>query len=54
MTLGIRTPENIQVNAFMYEPIIDMGEGRLRKLYEDVIPKALLADSWGIPESRRG
>lgn len=32
----LMTPENIHVNAFMYEPIIDMGEGQLKKLYEDV------------------
>jgi hypothetical protein len=32
----LMTPENIHVNAFMYEPIIDMGEGQLRKLYADV------------------
>jgi hypothetical protein len=32
----LMTPENIHVNAFMYEPIIDMGEGQLRKLYQDV------------------
>ena len=32
----LMTPENIHVNAFMYEPIIDMGESHLRKLYEDV------------------
>ena len=30
------TPENIHVNAFMYEPIIDMGDDQLRKLYTDV------------------
>ncbi len=32
----LMTPENIHVNAFMYEPIIDMGEEQLRKLYEEV------------------
>lgn len=32
----LMTPENIHVNAFMYEPIIDMSESHLRKLYEDV------------------
>jgi hypothetical protein len=32
----LMTPENIHVNAFMYEPIIDMGEGHLRRLYADV------------------
>ena len=26
--------ENIHVNAFMYEPIIDMSDGELINLYE--------------------
>jgi len=30
------TPENIHINSFMYEPILDMGDFELRKLYEDV------------------
>lgn len=34
--IELMTPENIHINAFMYEPIIDMGERQLRKLYEDV------------------
>ncbi len=34
--VGLMTPENIHLNSFMYEPIIDMGEGHLRKLYSDV------------------
>ena len=32
----LMTPENIHVNAFMYEPIIDMGDDQLRRLYSDV------------------
>jgi hypothetical protein len=32
----LMTPENIHVNSFMYEPILDMSDGHLRKLYEDV------------------
>ncbi|MDP9412888.1 MAG: phage infection protein [Pseudomonadota bacterium] len=32
----LMTPENIHVNAFMYEPLIDMSDVQLRKLYEDV------------------
>jgi hypothetical protein len=31
--VAIMTPENIHVNAFMYEPIIDMSDDSLRKLY---------------------
>ena len=30
------TPENIHVNSFMYEPLIDMSDDHLRKLYADV------------------
>lgn len=38
--VALMTPENIHLNSFMYEPIIDMGEGQLLKLYANV--KALL------------
>ncbi len=31
----LMTPENIHVNSFMYEPIIDMSDSHLRKLYTD-------------------
>jgi len=34
--VALMTPENIHLNSFMYEPIIDMGEDHLRKLYEEV------------------
>lgn len=34
--VALMTPENIHLNSFMYEPIIDMGEDHLRKLYGDV------------------
>jgi hypothetical protein len=30
------TPENIHLNSFMYEPIVDMSDESLRKLYTDV------------------
>lgn len=33
----LMTPENIHVNSFMYEPIIDMSDAHLRKLYTDVL-----------------
>lgn len=33
----LMTPENIHVNSFMYEPILDMSDGHLRKLYMDVV-----------------
>lgn len=38
--VALMTPENIHLNSFMYEPIIDMGEVHLRQLYKDV--KALV------------
>ncbi len=32
----LMTPENIHLNSFMYEPIVDMSDQHLRKLYQDV------------------
>lgn len=32
----IMTSENIHINSFMYEPLIDMSLDELKKLYEDV------------------
>ena len=32
----IMTPENIHINSFMYEPILDMGIDELKKLHTDV------------------
>ena len=32
----LMTPENIHVNSFMYEPIIDMSDAHLRRLYTAV------------------
>jgi hypothetical protein len=34
--VALMTPENIHLNSFMYEPILDMSDGHLRKLYQDV------------------
>ena len=34
--VSLMTPENIHVNSFMYEPLIDMSDDHLRKLYTDV------------------
>ena len=33
----LMTPENIHLNSFMYEPILDMSDEHLRKLYGDVL-----------------
>lgn len=32
----IMTPENIHVNSFMYEPLLDMNDAALKDLYSDV------------------
>jgi hypothetical protein len=34
--VALMTPENIHVNSFMYEPIVDMSDEHLKKLYKDV------------------
>lgn len=34
--VNVMTPENIHLNSFMYEPILDMDIIELKKLYEDV------------------
>jgi ABC-type lipoprotein export system ATPase subunit len=33
----LMTPEDIHLNSFMYEPIVDMSDEHLRKLYGDVL-----------------
>lgn len=33
----LMTPEHIHLNSFMYEPILDMSDDHLRKLYTDVL-----------------
>jgi hypothetical protein len=35
-SVNIITPENIHINSFMYEPILDMGIDELKKLYKKV------------------
>ena len=35
--VALMTPENIHVNSFMYEPIVDMSDEHLKRLYEDVV-----------------
>jgi hypothetical protein len=34
--VNLMTPENIHINSFMYEPILDMTDEHLKKLYNDV------------------
>lgn len=33
--VALMTPENIHVNSFMYEPIVDMSDEHLKRLYTD-------------------
>src|SRR5207249_2607882 len=35
-TVVLMTPENLHLNAFMYEPILDMSDDHLKKLYSEV------------------
>ena len=35
--VALMTPENIHLNSFMYEPILDMSDDHLRKLYGDIL-----------------
>ena len=37
--INLITPSNIHINAFMYEPILDMGFEELKVLYQDVKSK---------------
>ena len=34
--VNLMTPENIHLNSFMYEPIIDLSIEHLKKLYKEV------------------
>jgi hypothetical protein len=34
--VNLMTPENIHLNSFMFEPILDMGSEHLRNLYSAV------------------
>jgi len=35
--VNLMTPENIHINSFMYEPILDMSNDHLKKLYSEII-----------------
>jgi hypothetical protein len=35
--VALMTPENIHLNSFMYEPILDMSDEHLRRLYQEVL-----------------
>jgi hypothetical protein len=35
--VALMTPANIHLNSFMYEPILDMSDEHLKKLYTDVL-----------------
>ena len=34
--VNLMTPENIHINSFMYEPILDMSNDHLKKLYNEI------------------
>ncbi len=34
--VNLMTPENIHINSFMYEPILDMSSDHLKKLYKEI------------------
>lgn len=34
--VNLMTPENIHLNSFMYEPILDMSDFHLKELYSNV------------------
>lgn len=34
--VNLMTPENIHINSFMYEPILDMANNHLKQLYNKV------------------
>ena len=40
--VNLITPENIHLNSFMFEPLIDMSVWRLKKLYQDAISAMVL------------
>lgn len=35
--VNLMTPENIHINSFMYEPILDMSDEHLKRLYQDIL-----------------
>ena len=35
--VNLMTPENIHLNSFMYEPILDMGLDELKQLYSEIL-----------------
>jgi len=37
------TPENIHLNSFMYEPLLDMSDSHLRELYNEIYEPEFVA-----------
>ena len=35
-TINLITPENIHLNSFMYEPLLDIADDQLRSLYSEI------------------
>ncbi|MDB1933006.1 hypothetical protein PMY12_15270 [Clostridium tertium] len=42
--VNIMTPENIHINSFMFEPILDLSDNHLKKLYCKL--KELLSEAY--------
>ena len=42
--VNIMTPENIHLNSFMFEPILDISDHHLKQLYNDVLQLIVLAE----------
>ena len=45
--IAIMTPENIHLNSFMYEPLLDISDNHLKVLYKDIkiLNESILIDS---------
>ena len=45
--VAIMTPENIHLNSFMYEPLLDISDNHLKVLYNDmkILNESILIDS---------
>lgn len=43
--VNLMTPENIHINSFMYEPILDMSNGHLKQLYREISDLGQSGDS---------
>lgn len=42
--VNIMTPENIHLNSFMFEPILDISDHHLKQLYTDIVELSAISD----------